>query len=246
MKKKGAWRMNRRTVQAKSKSLIAIVMLLGLLIAAGCSGPRYGNIIDWIDFVNIGDTAYQGVYNGVLRDPDSVTDEVVGTVGKKLDGNVTDSGYRSRPGDAAFLEKGTKLYRVDGFAPEDLVAVRDEERIGGYRLYAREQYDGLPNEDFDAVLQAKPSSVSIYRWRETEPIRILTGSESETFADYLRQAAYTPEYRSQSQQDPVYYHFVFDTEEPILYTFGLDDDGEQVRFRTDYRVDDGIRELLKP
>ncbi|OWR30782.1 hypothetical protein CDO73_09325 [Saccharibacillus sp. O23] len=237
--------MNKRIIKSKPTGLIAI-LLLGMLMAAGCSGPRYGTIIDWIDFVNIDGTVYEGVSNGVLRDSGSVTDEVVGTVSKKLDGNVTDSSYRNRSGDAAFLEKGTKLYRVDGFEPEDLVAVHDEEQIGGYKLYAREHYDGLPDEDFDAVLQAKPSSVSIYRWRETEPIRILTGSESETFIRYLKEASHTPNDRSQSSQDPISYQLVFDTEEPVLYTFRIEDDGEQVRFREEYRVDHRIRELLKP
>lgn len=238
--------MNRRTHKSKLTGLIAIVLLLGVLMTAGCSGPRYGTIIDWIDFVNIGDTTYQSVDNAVLRDPGSVTDEVVGVVGKKLDGNVTDSSYRSRPGDAAFLEKGTELHRVDGLDPADLIAVRDERKIGGYKLYAREHYDGLPAEDFDAVFQAKPSSVSIYRWRESEPLRTLSGDESETLMRYLKDAAYTPNDRSQSAQDPVYYEMTFDTGERLLQIFRLNDDGEQVRFQEEYRVDDRIQELLNP
>ncbi|OWA34048.1 hypothetical protein B9G55_17095 [Saccharibacillus sp. O16] len=238
--------MQRRRVGKRRIGPIPIILLLCLLVTAGCSAPRYGTIIDWIDFVTINDTSYIGLSHGVLRDPNQVTQTVVGEVTQKLDGNITDSAYRSRSGDAAYLEKGTKLYAVTGFAPEELIATPDEQQIGGYKLYVREQSDKLPQEDFDAVLQANPSSVSIYRWGEVKPLQVLTGSESRTFLTYLQQAVHTPEYRANSQQDPAFYQVVLDTGEPVQVMFRLEDDGEQVRFREEYQVNDEIRKLLKP
>lgn len=243
MKKKGGLRMNKKIIKTKTTGLIAI-LLLGMLLVAGCTSPRYGNIIDWIDFVNVDDTIYEGVSNGVLRDSGSVTDEVVGVVGKKLDGNVKESSYQSRPGDAAYLEEGTELYRIDGFEPTDLLAVRDEQKIGGYMLYAREQYEGLPDENFKSVLRADPTSVSIHRWREAQPTRTVTGSDSAALIELLRQAVYAPDDLPPSSQEPKNYEIVFDTGEPVLYTFRLDDDGETVRFRELYRVDEGILDFL--
>ncbi|MEJ8306089.1 hypothetical protein [Saccharibacillus sacchari] len=75
-------------------------LLLGCLMvtSAGCSNLHTGaSVIDWIDFVKTDDGMYLGLSNGVLRDPDSVTQDVLGTVKKKLDGNVHNSAYVSNP-----------------------------------------------------------------------------------------------------------------------------------------------------
>lgn len=245
MKKKGAWRMQKRRAGKRQARFIPFILLLGLFLAAGCSGPRYGGVIDWVDFVMTEDSTYTAAWNAVLRDPDSVTDDVVATVKKKLDENVHDSAYRSKPGDAAFLKKGTKLYRVKGFAPEDLVAVRDERQIGGYKLYVSDDYDGLPPEEFKSILRAPPDSVSIYRLNDVEPMRVASSEEGKRLTEMLRQAVYTPDYRPDRQEDdPLYYQVVFDTGEPVLYTFGLTDDGKNILFRESYKAEEGIREYL--
>ncbi|WP_172253938.1 hypothetical protein [Saccharibacillus deserti] len=193
------------------------------------------------------DGIYESVWNGVLRDPDTVTDEVIATVRYKLDENVHDSSYRSKPGDAAFLEKGTKLYRVKGFAAEDVLAVRADDQIGGYKLYAREQVERLPEESFQAALRAEPSSVSIYRLGEIQPLRVVSGEAVQPLIRLLQYTTYTPNYRSNVEgKDPTFYKVVFDTGEPVLYTFMLADDGTNVMFREGYQTDDGIRDYLTP
>jgi len=202
-------------------------------------------VIDWVDFVKTDDGMYTNVWNGVLRDPDAVTQDVVGKVRKKLDGNVHNSAYRSQSGDAGYLEKDTELYRVEGFAPEDLFAVQSDDDIGGYRLYANDEYDGLPKADFKSIVRAEPSSVSVYLLDEVQPIRVVSDEQGKTLTEMLRQAVYAPDYVSDTEQEPALYHIVFDTGEPVLYRFHLTDDGDTVIFRSDYQVKDDIRDFLK-
>lgn len=107
------------------RSAVTVTLLIGLSMLGGCSDWQYrATVIDWVDFVKTDDGMYRGQWNAVLRDPDTVTQEIVSTVKKKLDENVHNPDYSSKPGDSAFLNKGTKLYRVEGFEPKDVVALR--------------------------------------------------------------------------------------------------------------------------
>ncbi|CAM4180205.1 hypothetical protein [Saccharibacillus endophyticus] len=236
----------KKKTNSKNSSAIALVLLACLTLIVGCADWQHrATVIDWVDFVKTDDGTYTNVSNGVLRDPDTVTRDVVGEVRKKLDGSVHNPAYRSKPGDAAYLEKGTELYQVDGFAPEDLVAVQSDNDIGGYRLYANDEYDRLPKADFKSIVRAEPSSVSVYAFGEVQPIRVASGEQGKTLTEMLRQAVYTPDYPSDAEQEPALYQIVFDTGEPILYRFYLTDDGDTVRFRSDYQVKDDIRDFLK-
>lgn len=234
--------------QKHKPRLIVVTLLISLSLLGGCSDWQHrATVIDWVDFVKTDDGMYMGQWNAVLRDSDTVTQEIVGTVNKKLDENVHNPNYSSKPGDAAFLNKGTKLYRVEGFEPEDVVAVQAEDQIGGYKLYVNEGYDGLPEQEFKAILRAMPSSVSVYTWEDNvQPLRIASGAEGQQLVELLQHSVYTPDYSSNTEQDPIYYQIVFDTGEPILYIFSLWDDGTNVMFRESYKAEDQIRSFLTP
>ncbi|MDO3413044.1 hypothetical protein QWJ34_24990 [Saccharibacillus sp. CPCC 101409] len=223
------------------------VLLTVLLSSTACSTLQHrSTIIDWIDFVKIGDDTYTGLWDGVLRDSDTVTDEAVGTVKKKLEGRVNSPNYRSRSGDAAFLEKGTKLYRVEGFEPEEAVAVRSDEQIGGYKLYVRDGFKELPSSQFGPITETKLASAAIYRIGETQPLRELSGDELERFVKLLRSGTDASDYAWNSPNDPQYYSVVFDTGEPILYTLPIWDDGKKVIFQETRELEAEVRELLAP
>ena len=94
---------------------VIVVMLLG-----GCSRfnpDSFGqsSTIDWVDFVKLHGKSYTGTFQSVIGDAAAVTPQVVGEVSFKVAEVVTNPSYRTKDGDAAFLDIGTKLYRVDGF-----------------------------------------------------------------------------------------------------------------------------------
>ncbi|MEJ8306088.1 hypothetical protein [Saccharibacillus sacchari] len=144
------------------------------------------------------------------------------------------------------MDPGTELYRVKGFAPENVVAVRADDQIGGYRLYASENVDGLPSEDFKTILRSEPQTVYLYAYNDIEPVRTVSGDEGAALVRLLTNTVYMPNTVSGAVQDPAYYHVVFDTNEPILYTFWLTDDGTDVMFRNDHKVKNEIREYIVP
>ncbi len=74
--------------------------------------------IDWVNFIRFGGIHYVAV---PIKPGRSITESDLGpvfaTVTFKLSGNVRDLGYQSKEGDAAFLDAGTKVYRVKGYSP---------------------------------------------------------------------------------------------------------------------------------
>lgn len=235
-------------------------LLLGfVLIIGGCSAgsfqlgsnPIKGNsIIDWVDFVMLDNQTYTGMYELVLNHPEDVTDKVVGEVKFKVGDVVTNPAYKTQPGDAAFLEIGTKLYEVKGFAKEELIAVKDDSSIGGYRLYAGESHAGTLGLQYKDVPKDQVASVALYRYDETTPFNILKDSDKERFIELLDHGTDEPGYSPQNKDgDPDYYRMVFSTEEGQLgYAYPIADDGVHVFFFPweTRLVKDEIRTWLKP
>lgn len=239
-------------------------LLLGFaMIIGGCSAgkiqpnpnsnsnPIKGNsIIDWVDFVKLNDQTYTGMYELVLSDPSDVTDEVVGEVKFKVGDVVTNPDYKTQPGDAAFLEIGTKLYQVKGFAKEELIAAKDEASIGGYRLYAGEDHARSLGLRYKDIPKDQVASVALYRFDETAPFNTLKDRDKERFIELLDHGTDKPGYSPENKDgDPDYYQMVFFMENGQLgYAYSLADDGVHVFFHPwDTRlVKDEIRNWLKP
>ena len=93
---------------------------------------------------------------------------------------VTNINYKTKAGDAAFLEKGTKLYRVDGFDADQLIAAQDQNKVGGYRLYVNRDYEGNIAVDYNDIAKNKIERIELYRDVETaKPRNTLIGDEKE-------------------------------------------------------------------
>ncbi|MBD3919422.1 hypothetical protein H8B09_11720 [Paenibacillus sp. PR3] len=228
--------------------VLVVVALLG-----GCSNrtgnPTKGNsVIDWVDFVKLNGTSYTGLFESVIKDPNDVTKEVVGEVSFKVADVVTNPSYKTKSGDAAFLEIGTKLYRVKGFETNEMIAAEDVTRIGGFRLYASDEFAITMKYKYKDVPKDKVARVELYLYGETKPFKTLNNSEAEQFIMLLENGKDNQNYSSPNNgSDPTYYSMVFYTDEPLAYAFTLVDDGTHVFFtpRDTRIVDDEIRKLIR-
>lgn len=110
-----------------------------LALFAACvpiADPRCATmIIDWIDFVRLDGITYTAFWPDQGR-PLTEADlgPVHARVRRKLSGNVCDPSYRSQDGDAAFLEAGTPVHAVKGYAPTFRLAARRGDRIVLYEV----------------------------------------------------------------------------------------------------------------
>ncbi len=97
------------------------------------SGVTRTTIIDWVDFVRFGGITYLAAGDRGSR---ALADHNLGSVYTRvrhmLYGHVTDPGYHTQEGDAAFLPIGTPLYVVSDYAPWFRLAAGHATRI---RLY---------------------------------------------------------------------------------------------------------------
>jgi hypothetical protein len=234
------------------------MLLLALLVslaAAACrneAGPDEikGNaIIDWVDFVMLDGRSYNGLYDGVIVNPEDITEQVAGKTKFKLSDVVSNPGYRTKDGDAAFLPIGTKLYRVKGFEADELIAARDEKRIGGYRLYAENEFYKTVQRHYEELPKDKTERIELYRIQEFEPYKTLLAADMDRFIQLLDTGKDTDNYTPPNREkDPDYYRMVFYTDEPIAHSFTIADDGTNVFFSpwTTRIVDPAVRTLLQP
>ncbi|GMK46539.1 hypothetical protein PghCCS26_36680 [Paenibacillus glycanilyticus] len=188
--------------------------------------------IDWVDFVKLNGHTYTGLYDGVLVNPDDVTDAVAGKVKFKVGDVVSNPEYRTKEGDAAFLAIGTQLYEVEGYKPEEIIAAEDKSRIGGYRIYVEDSYyKTLNRRSFKDLPMDQVSKIELYKMNETIPYRTLVNQEQADFIHLLKSGEYKPTYTPNTQNgDPSYYSMVFYTNEPIAFSFSIADDGDHVFF----------------
>ena len=138
------------------------MFLLLLVSIAGCSDSPKSlfsskAVIDWVDFIKLNGHSYEGIYTGTLSDPSLVGKEI-GTVKFKVADNVTNPNYKTKDGDAAFLEKGTKIFEVKG--NPDLVVVKDKNEIGGFKVYYRDSGKYLYH--FKDLNQNRIKKIQIY------------------------------------------------------------------------------------
>jgi hypothetical protein len=112
-------------------SSIGVVVLLGL--AACAMGPMSAVQIDWVDVVQFLGIRYLASTATLGRAPtDSDLGPVFATVQFKVADTVHDPHYHFNDGDAAFLDAGTPVYSVRGYAPSFRLAARDAGRLTFY------------------------------------------------------------------------------------------------------------------
>jgi|SRR5229473_1360598 len=115
-------------------------LLVGLgafLLTTACQLPGMSSTcnaqIDWVNFIQVGSTQYVAGLEprSVLQEGD--LGPVYTHVKFKVSGNVCDSNYRLKDGDAAFLDVGTPIYQVNGQAIGRELAARFSGQIVVYR-----------------------------------------------------------------------------------------------------------------
>ena len=118
-----------------------VVVAAALLLTAACqlpgSSPTCNAQIDWVNFIQVGSTQYVA---GLTQAPTVLQESDLGPVYAhvkfKVSGNVCDTNYRLKDGDAAFLDAGTPIYQVNGQPPGEQLAARFSGQIVVYRAMA--------------------------------------------------------------------------------------------------------------
>lgn len=205
------------------------VIICALMLLTGCRLATLGGqggIIDWVDFVIWDGTEYDQIHSGVLADQFYIGEQI-GAVKFKVADNVSNPKYKVKNGDAAFHEKGTKLYNIKGHP--HLLAVESPNAINGYDVYfARDdaayiwQFQDMPKQNVKKIeiyRTVPPGYELISEWTNDEDIRqflkLLTSGETDsTFEPHI------------GNEDPDFYEMVFYTEDPIAYKFGMAFDGQ--------------------
>ena len=114
-----------------AKRALLLAMLAASLVMgfAGCSLFQPGVIIDWVNFVRFGGVTYlASIDTGRELQPADLGARFA-TVRFRLDGNVHDTSRQTEDGDAAFLDAGTPVYRVNGYSPTFRLAAHQDGRI---------------------------------------------------------------------------------------------------------------------
>jgi hypothetical protein len=141
------------------------VVLCAVLLLAGCTrdwNPLRHTIIDWVDFVKVDGNTYEHLYGTVLADANAISEQVVSEVRFKLDENVTNPNYKSKDGDAAFLEEGTKLYAIKGLTTDHYLAAADTDAINGYKIYFSPNNGERKTWHFKDLIQADVMKIEVY------------------------------------------------------------------------------------
>ena len=115
------------------------IILTGAVGICCCTSPKAnlpGNTttsisIDWVNFIQFQGITYLATYSRVGRKlQESDLGPIFATVRFKLEGNVNDPGYRSKDGDAAFLDPGTSVYTLKDYSSQfRLAAYQDGQLI---------------------------------------------------------------------------------------------------------------------
>jgi hypothetical protein len=122
------------TLRSLLLGTITGLALLGLAGLAGCAGgPGSGVQIEWVNVVQFGGIQYVASISSIGRAPtDADVGPVFATVQFKLADNVHDPSYQLKDGDAAFLDAGTPVSTVRGYAPTFRLVARFASRLTFY------------------------------------------------------------------------------------------------------------------
>lgn len=231
--------------------IISICLLLAGCAKAGPDDSYSKTEIDWVDFVMLNGHFYTGLSETVVADPKAVaTTAAVGRTAFKVADVVSDPGYQVQDGDAAFLPIGTELYRVPGFEPNQLIAAKNSDSIGGHRLYAEMEFAKTVQRHYAEVPKDKTVRIELHKGWDPKPYKTLWDNEKEQFIRLLDEGKDVESGTLPGQDGDFiqYYKMVFYTGGPIAYSFPIMDDGGQVYFTpmSARLVDPAIRALLQP
>jgi hypothetical protein len=95
-------------------------LLLFLIIAitsqTGCNRGIIIQNIDWVDFIKFNGISYLRTVQPLPYHEEDL--EYFGVIQFRVDGNVNTSGYQIKDGDAAFLDKGIRIYSINSYSTD--------------------------------------------------------------------------------------------------------------------------------
>ncbi|MGF9965861.1 hypothetical protein [Bacillus rhizoplanae] len=196
-------------------------ILLYILLLTGCNNESY-SIIEWTDFIKWDGDNYKGIDTGIIADQNLIG-ETFGTVKFQVNDNIHNSNYRIKDGDAAYLEKGTKLYSIKG--KKELLAVKDPSKVNGYRIYSLKKepytykwyYKDMPKQDVIKIEIYERTAGSMPHFHRG----IQDINEIRTVLSLLEQGKTTTEGYNDTKLDAKEFTIVFYTKEPIAYAFSI-------------------------
>jgi hypothetical protein len=131
----------------RSRALVALVVTLLVSATAACAGAGTGSgtetgtgsqshtIIDWVDFVQLGDHQFlRAEPTVVIAEAD--LGQPVGTVRRELstEDDVSPD-HHPTDGESAFLPPGTRLFAVRKYAPDERIAAQTSDGWVAYDVY---------------------------------------------------------------------------------------------------------------
>lgn len=182
--------------------------------------------IDWVDFLKWEGIEYNGIHSGVLADKTHIG-EKLGEIQFKVADNISNSSYKIKDGDAAFHEKGTAIYAINGYP--NLLAVESTHAINGYEVYYSTEETKYEWHFKDMPLE-KVRKIEIHQAYTPEGTTLVNGinnkEEVDRFLDILEKSEENPNFQPDTlEKDPAYYHMIFYTDGPIAYKYGMQFDG---------------------
>jgi len=111
------------------KIIVVFLALFSLFsVPTSCKSPgNQINFINWVDFIKFNDIMYQRETQSVSVNEINLSpyDEIK----FKIADNVNDPAYKSKNGDAAYLEKGTRVYTLTGYSPDFRFVARENQEL---------------------------------------------------------------------------------------------------------------------
>jgi len=202
--------------------------LFCLLLLSGCRSGTVSQVskIDWVDFLKLNDITYAGSWNAVLTDPSKIGKEV-GKVRFKVEGNIHDSGYQIKNGDAAFLEKDTAIFEVIGYSDREVVAVAEPSGINGYRIYMEQNKKLVSGQPADEKVKNVRIVEEGQQGEEVKNIAELSGGSASFFMSVMnRGTPMDPNLFRLVNGESKRYRFVVDMGEAIGYKSYIYYDGD--------------------
>jgi hypothetical protein len=203
------------------KRFIWILLSIILVLPLGCtSGPPIA-FIEWVDFIKLNNITYIRVHQDVPVNKDDVSP--YSEVNFRVAGNIENPNYKTKNGDAAFLEAGTPVYSLRGYAPT-------------FRLVA-EKSQGLYVYEADTNPQARKGSDLNDIGGKVEYIGINSRTDAKTELASIKDQAQVTELVDMVLEAPVNQNFSKTGSEQYFLEFHLKDGTSTTR---SYWLDTGV------
>lgn len=195
----------------KKRYLIIVFLLVSSLM--GCSfSPKVMMEIDWVDFIQLNGNHYLSTKH--VLEKSSVGPEIA-KIRFQVADNVLDPHYEAKNGDAAFLEAGTSVYKVNGYKENFRIAIIHEDKLRIYEAY--DSHTGHIASDY-LDLENKVDSILIKDSEDNHIIKQITSKETiDKIAASIMSSPIRRDVHSDGERYFVTLHFKDGTESSLAY-----------------------------